>query len=674
MNRRAILALVFAALAGLFLVAPVHATATITIVNADGPGEGFNDPTPAAPVGGNAGTTLGEQRLIAFQHAADLWGAVLDSSIPIEILASFDPLSCNATSAVLGSAGTQSIFANFPGAPLPNTWYSGALANKLAGFDLYPPPSATNADKDIRARFNVNLGNPGCLTGIGWYLGLDDNHGSQIDLVTVLLHEFAHGLGFQQFASLTSGAMINDFPDAYNRKLLDLSSGKTWDQMTNAERAASAVNSSRVVWNGGTVTSLVPSVLAPGTPVLKVNSPASVAGVYAVGAASFGPPLSSPGVTGDLALALDGAGTTTDACESIINPGDIAGRIAVVDRGTCTFVIKVKNAQDAGAIAVIVVDNVPGSPPAGLGGSDPTITIPAVRITLADGIALKAAMASGTVNATLGVDLSVLAGASPGGQALMNAPNPVQPGSSISHWDPIAFPNQLMEPAINSDLTHAVDAPVDLTRPLLADIGWVADTDGDGIADDYDCEPNSDLSPTFTYASCNSGVPNIRFPNGCTLKDVIVHLAASAANHGDLTSSVTHLLNDLVAQGLLDQNQKGKVLSCVASAKRKGNTSSPTDGPVALTVDRFAVRFAARNPGDGARLEMALPSASPVSVNVYDVRGALVWSLSRTFDPGVHAIAWDGRDGQGRQLPGGVYFIRTNAGAESATLRFVMIR
>ena len=44
--------------------------ATIIIENNDGPGEGFNDPTPAAPVGGNLGATLGTQRLIAFAHAA----------------------------------------------------------------------------------------------------------------------------------------------------------------------------------------------------------------------------------------------------------------------------------------------------------------------------------------------------------------------------------------------------------------------------------------------------------------------------------------------------------------------------------------------------------------------------------------------------------------------------
>ena len=65
-----------------------------------------------------------------------------------------------------------------------------------------------------------------------------------------------------------------------------------------------------------------------------------------------------------------------------------------MDRGACTFVIKVKNAQDAGAIAVIVADNAAGAPPQGLGGADPTIVIPSARITLAAGNTIKARLSS----------------------------------------------------------------------------------------------------------------------------------------------------------------------------------------------------------------------------------------------------------------------------------------
>ncbi|HSB06296.1 MAG TPA: peptidase, partial [Thermodesulfobacteriota bacterium] len=51
-------------------------------------------------------------------------------------------------------------------------------------------------------------------------------------------------------------------------------------------------------------------------------------------------------------------------------------------------------------------------------------------------------------------------------------PNPYEGGSSVSHWDTIAFPNQLMEPNINADLSHFVTLPSDLTLPLLIDLGW----------------------------------------------------------------------------------------------------------------------------------------------------------------------------------------------------------
>src|ERR1043165_6381405 len=76
--------------------------ATIIIQNGNAPGVGFNDPTPAAPVGGNLGTTLGAQRLNAFQAVANTWGATLTSDVTIIVLATFEPLACTATSATLG--------------------------------------------------------------------------------------------------------------------------------------------------------------------------------------------------------------------------------------------------------------------------------------------------------------------------------------------------------------------------------------------------------------------------------------------------------------------------------------------------------------------------------------------------------------------------------------------
>src|SRR5580765_7851844 len=128
----------FAALALLLtaLVVPTtaFANATITIVNFDaGTGKGFDDPTPVPAAPGNPGTTRGQQGLYAFQYAASMWGQAIDSGVEIRIAASFAPLTCTDTSAVLGSAGA-SVFANDD-----TTNYHIALANKQSGVDLVPP-------------------------------------------------------------------------------------------------------------------------------------------------------------------------------------------------------------------------------------------------------------------------------------------------------------------------------------------------------------------------------------------------------------------------------------------------------------------------------------------------------------------------------------------------------
>ena len=145
----------------LFICRPFFfGAATITIVNTDSPGVGFNEPTAVAPVGGNSGTTRGEQRLIAFQRAAEIWGETIESTVEILVEASFAGLSCSASSAVLGQAGANQVFRDFTGAPFTGTWYVGALANKLAGADLGPGVA------DMTAEFNGDIDdNNNCLSG-----------------------------------------------------------------------------------------------------------------------------------------------------------------------------------------------------------------------------------------------------------------------------------------------------------------------------------------------------------------------------------------------------------------------------------------------------------------------------------------------------------------------------
>lgn len=453
-----------------------QAAASFTIINGNGANVGFNDPTPAVPVGGNPGVTLGQQRLNAFQAAAAVWAAALNSTVPITILATFEPLTCTATSATLGSAGAIYVDADFPGAPRAMTLYSAAETSKLLGFDDDPTSAM------IRARFNSNLGlNANCLPGQPFYLGLDNNHGALLDLVTVLIHEFGHGLGFQTFTSgLTGAQLLAGYPSVWDYNMVDITNNLTWVQMTNAQRAASALKPLKLVWTGQAVTAAVPQVLQGGTPELVISGPNSINGTYLVGTASFGPPVTSAGITGIVMPVVDQAdGKTGLACDPLNAKNALAvnGKVALVDRGVCTFNVKAANVQAAGATAMIVADNAAGGPPAGLGGTDNTITIPAVRITQADGVLVKNALATRSrttsgVTAKLDLNLAIRAGADAAGRALLYTPNPYISGSSVSHWDTSATPNLIMEPNINGDLIHAVTVPTDLTQKLLQDIGW----------------------------------------------------------------------------------------------------------------------------------------------------------------------------------------------------------
>ncbi|RMH19709.1 MAG: peptidase [Acidobacteria bacterium] len=492
---------VSSALALAVVAAPAFG-ANIIINNVDPPGIGFNDPTPVAPIDGNPGTTLGEQRRIVFEFAADLWGAVLDSPVDIVVQATFSPLACTPTSGTLGAAGTIQVFA-FGAAPpgaLAFTWYPVALANKLAGVDLAPGPPDPGllvppfAD-DIVAFFNGAIGvDPNCLTGLSWYHGLTNNAPpGTIDLLNVVMHEFGHGLGFANFINETTGQLFGSgfglpLPDIYSVFTFDNTLGLTWAQMTDAQRVFSAVNTGNVVWNGANVTAQAPAHLSL-QPVLNVKKPKSIAGNFIAQPAAFGPAFPGGdsdsddsdsdsdsdvvvgvGLKGKIALADDGVGAGGDGCQAIVS--DVDGKIALIDRGGCAFTVKVANAQAAGAEGAIVANNVPGGGPAPMGGSDPSIVIPSIGISLEDGDAIKAELAAGEkVKVAFGFDPLLLAGADASGQVKLYAPNPVQPGSSISHWDVSATPNLLMEP-FNTPTIRASEN-LDLTPALFLDEGWM---------------------------------------------------------------------------------------------------------------------------------------------------------------------------------------------------------
>lgn len=224
---------------------PVGA-AQVIVQNIDGPNEGFNDPTPVPPVTGNPGTTRGQQRQNAFLAAAQAWAGVVNSPVPIRINAKMDTQECSPSVGVLGSAGPVSVFRDFPNAPVPNTWYTAALANSLAGSDLDP------AQDDIGATFNRAVDeDPGCLTGLTWTyeIGTSTPQGT-ISFFNAVLHEIAHGLNFLTLVDPSTGQKLLGRNDIYMTYLKDHSTQSTWPAMSNAGRMTSAVNTGNLLWIG----------------------------------------------------------------------------------------------------------------------------------------------------------------------------------------------------------------------------------------------------------------------------------------------------------------------------------------------------------------------------------------------------------------------------------------
>jgi hypothetical protein len=153
-------------------------------------------------------------------------------------------------------------------------------------------------------------------------------------------------------------------------------------------------------------------------------------GPYTYIGASFGPSLTKNPIVHDLILADDGStagddsdgagGTTSDACQALTaaNAAAMNGNIALIERGDCPFIQKVKTAQDAGAKAVIVVNRDDGSKtdwssePIVMGGTEGAndFKIPSLMISTQDGAKLKNALKNSTVTVSLSVEYSTAKG------------------------------------------------------------------------------------------------------------------------------------------------------------------------------------------------------------------------------------------------------------------------
>lgn len=135
---------------------------------------------------------------------------------------------------------------------------------------------------------------------------------------------------------------------------------------------------------------------------LEVNAPDDIAGIYEAAESAIGVPLAEVEITEDLVVA-----EPVRACDEIQNAEEMEGKIALVERGDCFFSIKHLEVQDAGAVGIVVYNNVPGDPFV-MGGDDEGIEIPGLMVSRSDGELFKSTIEAGEdVNVTMSADVVI---------------------------------------------------------------------------------------------------------------------------------------------------------------------------------------------------------------------------------------------------------------------------
>lgn len=274
----------------------------------------WTDATPRASVGGNPGTTLGQQRVNAIRRAAETLSNELKSPVPIRLqacwgnlgtgnsvtLAQAGPYYLILNSTAPGVVGSSEYSQHNPYLPRNYTSYSTAPATKLGGARLCGLIGGPcSASYDIRAEFNDQIDGPNALGSAGfWYGYTTQLPRSDVDFISVAMHEITHGLGFSSFVNKSAedgpvGAKAIGHDDIYSANLV-LANGTTTTPFmagTDADRASAMVQTNNLRWSDPAATNspanpyigfgappenfvrvYTPSVLAPGSSVSHLNT------------------------------------------------------------------------------------------------------------------------------------------------------------------------------------------------------------------------------------------------------------------------------------------------------------------------------------------------------------------------------------------------------------------
>jgi hypothetical protein len=278
--------------------------------------------------------------------------------------------------------------------------------------------------------------------------------------------------------------------------MLDASARKHWSAMTDAQRVASARNVRNVVWDGSALAAAAAVFLTKGTPSLTV-SPAIPGFGGAVSEGNFGFLSTKTPVNGLLAV-----GIGSPQCDDV--PGSFAGSVALVTGGgACNPLDFAQLLARAGAVGLLLPTTGASNPPGSLTVPNEDLTginvrLPVLGISASDASLLEA---SSGVSLTLTSDGTRLDGADGSGHVYLYASDPIEGGSTGSHWDPLVRPDLLMEPVASPNPIH--DVTVELA--LFRDIGWAPYCGNGRLDPKEECDQgssNSDTTPGACRADC----------------------------------------------------------------------------------------------------------------------------------------------------------------------------
>lgn len=181
--------------------------------------------------------TFPESAKAAFNAAANIWANTVTSPIPITVSACWANLG---STSILGYSGGGYLYRDFVGAPRANTWYAASLANTLHGSDLDPGVF------DMHITYNQ---------GFTWYYGTDGNTpAGQYDLMSVVLHEIAHGLNFfgsmQYSGGIGNWGWATGYPCIYDIFMHDGSGTRLIDYPNNSTILGTALTSNDIWFHG----------------------------------------------------------------------------------------------------------------------------------------------------------------------------------------------------------------------------------------------------------------------------------------------------------------------------------------------------------------------------------------------------------------------------------------